>query len=76
MLNPYGAGIDFRRQILPSKVDPRTEKETIYNGRTAMTCIQMKRKKLTKTVTFMMIPNWKKPSGLHGLYKIYHRYKG
>ena len=23
-INPYSAGIDFRRQILTSKVDPRT----------------------------------------------------
>ena len=31
------------------------------------TGIQMNRKELTKT--FMMISNWKKPFGLHGLYK-------
>ena len=33
-LNPYGAGIDFRRQNLMSKVDPRTEIiESTCNGR-------------------------------------------
>ena len=25
-INPFSAGIDFRRQILTSKVDPRTER--------------------------------------------------
>ena len=35
----------------------------------------MKQKELIKT--FMMISNWKKPSGLHGLYKkIIQRFKG
>ena len=29
----------------------------------------MKRKKLVLTETFMMISNWNKPFGLHGLYK-------
>ena len=31
-------------------------------------CIQIKQKELTKT--FKMISSWKKPYGLHGLYKI------
>ena len=36
-LNPYNAGIDFtdvcRRQIVTTKVDPRTESKNIYNDR-------------------------------------------
>ena len=29
-LNPYSAGIDFSRQILTSKVDPRTVRVQIF----------------------------------------------
>ena len=36
--------------------------------------IQMSRKELTKT--FIMITNWIKPFGLHGLYKNIQRFEG
>ena len=32
--NPFSVGIDFRRQILTSKVDPHTQKSSIPGGRT------------------------------------------
>ena len=31
-INPFSAGIDFRRQNLTSKVDPRTERVIYFNG--------------------------------------------
>ena len=62
-LNPYSAGIDFRRQILMSirqiltcKADPRTVRLFFLQGPyTHDKGIQMKRIKLTKTI--MMISN-------------------
>ena len=30
MINPYSAGIDFSRQILTTKVDPRTVRVKIF----------------------------------------------
>ena len=30
MINPYSVGIDFRRQILTSKVNPRTVRVKIF----------------------------------------------
>ena len=30
MINPYSAGIDFSRQILTTKVDPRTVRVNIF----------------------------------------------
>ena len=50
--NPYSAGIDFRRQILTSKIDPHTVKVKIF----IMAVdpyhigIQMKQKELTKNI--------------------------
>ena len=58
---PFSAEIDFRRQILTSKVDPRTENINMYNDRGPHNKgIEMKRKELTKT--FMVISNWKNTS--------------
>ena len=58
---PFSAGIDFRRQILTSKVDPRTENINMYNDRGAHNKgIEIRRKELTKT--FMVISNWKNTS--------------
>ena len=34
--NPYSAGIEGRRQIMTSKVDPRTER-AMYNGGSPIT---------------------------------------
>ena len=49
-------GIDFRRQILKSKVGPRTERANyLYPHNIG---IKMERKELTKT--FMVTSNWKK----------------
>ena len=53
-VNPFSAGIEFRRQILTSKVDPRTGRVNIFDGRGSIGT-QMKRKELTNT----MILNWK-----------------
>ena len=35
--NPFSAGIDFRRQNLTSKIDPRAERVTYYNDREPIT---------------------------------------
>ena len=51
-VNPFYAGIDFRRQNLTSKVDPALKELRINNGRKTIG-VQMKLKELTKT--FMMI---------------------
>ena len=73
IINPFSAGTVFRRQNLTStdvklwrlKTFPALIELTIYSGCGPIT--QMKQKVLSKT--FMMISNWKKPFGLHGLYE-------
>ena len=55
-----------RRQILTYEDGLRAESRPIG--------IQMNQKELTKT--FVMISNWEKPFGLHGLYKMIQRFKG
>ena len=52
------------------KDGPRTERIKIFlMAETHNIGIQTKQKELAKT--FMMILNWEKPSGLHGLYKLF-----
>ena len=51
--NLYSAGIKGRRQIMTSKVDPRTER-AMYNGGSPITYVySMKQKEVNKA--FMMI---------------------
>ena len=47
------------------KSTPVLKEYNIYNGRGHNIGIQMERKELTKII--MMISNWKKTFGLHGL---------
>ena len=66
--NPYSAGIDFIwRQILTTKVYPRTVKVKIFKiAETHNIVIPMNRKELNKT--FMMISKWKNPLASQGFH--------
>ena len=57
-VNPYRPGIDFSRQILTSKVDPRTESVKMF-----IMAVDPYHE------TFIIIKKCKQPFGLYGFYK-------
>ena len=70
-ITSYSAGIDSRRQIMTSRVDPHTVTVNIF---ILVIGIEMKRKELTKR--FMIISNWKNPLVSMVYTQIWLRFKG